>query len=119
MRDAGYTEYLPDLVGMGFAPLRAFGKVLEAITDKSAEISPYDAGVVTSALVDYAERRLADALAVVEAQVGRISLGFDGNACSIADRVVDAELTPAPKKKARPSAVVPLAPAKEEDAHHG
>jgi len=53
---------------------------------------------VTSALVDYAERRLADALAVVEAKVGEVIVGFDGNTISIADKAVDAELTPARKK---------------------
>jgi len=103
MRDARYTESLPDVVGMGLAPLRAFGKVLEAITDKGTEVSPYEVGVVTSSLVDYAERRLADALAVVEAKVGEakvgeVIMGFDGNTISIADKAVDAELTPARKK---------------------
>lgn len=100
MRDVGYAESLPDVVGMGLAPLRAFGKVLEAITDKDAEVSPYEVGVVTSALVDYAERRLADALAVVKTRVGEIEVGFDGDTNSIADKAVDAELTPAPKRKA-------------------
>jgi hypothetical protein len=120
MREADYTEALPEAVSMAFAPLRAFSQVLEAITDKGAKVHPYDVGVVASAIVDYSERRLAEALDVVEANVGHISVAFAGEACSIADRVVDAELTPVSKKKARASAVVLLAPAKdEEDAHHG
>lgn len=98
MRDAGYTESLPDVVGMGLAPLRALGKVLEAITDKDAEVSPYEVGVMASALVDYAEHRLAAVLAVVEAKVGEVIVGFEGDTNSIADKAVDAELTPARKK---------------------
>ena len=97
MRNTGYTESLPDVLGMGLAPLRAFGKVLEAITDKDAEVSPYEVGVVTSSLVDYAEHRLAAVLAVVEAKVGEIIVGFEGDTNSIADKAVDAELTPARK----------------------
>lgn len=95
MRDAGYTESLPDVVIMGLAPLRAFGRVLEAARDDETTAHLYEVGVVASALVDYAERRLVDALAVVEARVGRISLGFDGKDSSIADNAVDAELRPA------------------------
>lgn len=41
---------------------------------------------------------LAEALAMVEAKVGKVTLGFAGESCSIADKVVNAELTPATKK---------------------
>ncbi len=95
MREADYTDALSEAVTMAFAPLRAFAKVLEAVTNKGVSVHPYDAGVVTSALVDYSERWLADAMAMVEAKVGGISRGFEGHSSSIADKVVDAELIPA------------------------
>ena len=119
MREADYTEALSEAVTMAFAPLRAFGDLLSEYNVKGVSLHPFDVGVVSSALVDYTERRLAAALAVIEDKVGHLSVGFAGDACSIADEVVDAELTPTPKRKARASAVVPLTPAKEEDAHHG
>ena len=65
-------------------------------------VHPLDVGVVLAALTDYSQRQLADTLNVVEAKVGKIKVGFVGDACTIADKAVDAELTPA----------------NEEDAHH-
>ncbi len=95
MDSAGYTETLPELVSMALAPLRSFGLAMEATMEDDAKAHLYDVGVVTSALVDYAERRLAEALEVVEAKVGTVSVNLDGHTSSIADRVVDAELQPA------------------------
>lgn len=107
---ADYTEDLSEMVAMAFAPLQAFAQMMEAITDKGVTVHPYDTGVVASALVDYSERRLAAALAVIEDKVGHIAISFDGNTNSIADNVVDAALSPAPKKKPRGSA--------EDEVHH-
>jgi hypothetical protein len=119
MSEADYTEALPEAVTMAFAPLRAFGDLLCEYNVKGVSLHPMDVGVVLAALTDYSQSQLADILNVVEAKVGKVKVGFVGDTSSIADKVVDAALAPAPKQKARATAVVPLTPAKEEDAHHG